>query len=465
MTNHPIPTGFITVEKFWLALILTLMMGGILILERMLDTPSSAIAVMAALVGYGMIIGVANIQQRRLLKRGFKSVDPPPDLAAWDWDCPMVSIVVPAHNEATVIGSTVKNILALDYPDFELWVVDDRSQDQTLSELKRLKAELNDPRFHVLERQPNALPGKSAVLNEAFEQLTGEFVLVIDADGRLEPDFLKKVVPAMLDESVGAVQVRKMIANERVNLLTRCQAIEYAMDAQIQDGRDAIKGAVELRGNGQLVRREALESVDGWTEDSITDDLDLSTKLHLAGWDIRFLPDAVVREEGVVRFVSLLRQRRRWAEGSLKRYLAYGLNIIASSRVSRRAQIDMLFYFLQFVFPLWLTFDWVVQGLEWIIFGQPKHLLSSSMALPLFGLALAGTCYVAQMRFESPNPFKAVAEALMTGVFLVVVWIPVVLWITFKVMFRPDQGAYNWGKTPRAQTYATPNDMGPPSST
>ncbi|MCA9807816.1 MAG: glycosyltransferase family 2 protein [Cyanobacteria bacterium HKST-UBA06] len=448
--NHNVPQALITVERFWLGLILFLMIAGILTIERLLDAPSSAFLIMVAMVAYGLVIGLANAQQRRRLAK----LPPIEETAAETYEWPYVSVVIPAHDEGVVIADTVVNMLALDYPTFELWVIDDRSRDNTRQVLDALQAKLDDRRLHVVSRPENAIPGKSAVLNDALELVKGDLILVMDADGRVDADFLKQLVPVMRDEQVAAVQARKVIANHRANPLTRCQAIEYMMDAQVQDGRDTIRGAVELRGNGQLVKREALESVDGWTDESITDDLDLSTKLHLAGWDIRFMPNVTTHEQGVIKFYNLLRQRRRWAEGSLKRYLAYGLNIVASSRISKRAQLDMILYFLQFIFPLWLFFDLLMQGGEWAVLGAAQHWRSSLMVLPVFGLFLWGTNFVSMLRFDKDTHWpKAVGESLLTTLFLIVVWIPVVLWITFKVMFRPDQGATNWGKTPRTEVY------------
>ncbi|MCK7521006.1 MAG: glycosyltransferase family 2 protein [Ignavibacteriales bacterium] len=159
-------------------------------------------------------------------------------------------------------------------------------------------------------REKDAFPGKSAVLNEALEKTKGDVICVFDADARVKPDFLKKILPYLSDKDTGAVQARKVIINKNSNFLTRCQNNEYALDTHFQKGRDSIRGAVELRGNGQLIKKEAIIDVNGWNNYTITDDLDLSTRLHLNGWDIRFCIDTQVYEEGILKFTPLLRQRR-----------------------------------------------------------------------------------------------------------------------------------------------------------
>ena len=134
---------------------------------------------------------------------------------------PFVSILIPAHNEEGVIASTVENILNMDYQNFEIIVIDDRSSDNTASVIKDL--ENKHDKVKALIREKDAFPGKSAVLNDAYKIAKGEAILVFDADATVEPDFLSKLIPNLEPKDVGAVQVRKVIRNKNQNLLTRCQ--------------------------------------------------------------------------------------------------------------------------------------------------------------------------------------------------------------------------------------------------
>ena len=84
-----------------------------------------------------------------------------------------------------------------------------------------------------------------------------------------------KIIPYLNDPLVGAVQAQKVISNPERNFLVECQFNEYAMDTYFQMGRDSIRGSVELRGNGEHIKRESLNHVGGWNEETITEDLDI----------------------------------------------------------------------------------------------------------------------------------------------------------------------------------------------
>lgn len=111
------------------------------------------------------------------------------------------------------------------------------------------------------------------------------------------------------------MQLRKAVVNAGHNLVTRCQAMEMALDAVIQEGRLQAGGVVELRGNGQLLRREVVLACDGFNEATVTDDLDLSFRLLLEGQPVGLLWNPPVQEEAVTTLAALWRQRQRWAEG------------------------------------------------------------------------------------------------------------------------------------------------------
>ena len=116
-------------------------------------------------------------------------------------------------------------------------------------------------------------------LNTLLPQLEGRWLLVLDADAQFQPDGLKRLVSFAEQGAWSAVQLRKAVVNAQDNWLTRAQAMEMALDAVIQQGRLRSGGVVELRGNGQLLRREAVLACEGFNEATVTDDLDLSFRL------------------------------------------------------------------------------------------------------------------------------------------------------------------------------------------
>ena len=357
---------------------------------------------------------------------------------------PFVTIMVPCHNEACVIENTIKNILNINYEKFEIIVIDDRSSDNTPQVVKELERKYD--KVTALIRPMDAFPGKSAVLNDAMELAKGEAILVFDADATVDTDFLSKLIPELEPKDVGAVQARKVIRNKNYNLLTRCQNNEYTMDTYFQVGRDSVKGAVELRGNGELIKRQALEDIGGWNNYTITDDLDMSTRLHIKGWDIRFCPEAIVYEEGIIYLAPLFRQRRRWLEGTIRRYLEYFDQVLFSKKMSLRASLDMVVYVSEFIMPGWFIMEIIIRVFIVLAKDAPTQTLYSSIVIGcVIGLGFILAARYALRRYDNMPRLDALFEAVQTSIYLFIIWFPLVLFIAFKILFcKKDM---NWGKT------------------
>lgn len=360
---------------------------------------------------------------------------------------PLVSVMIPAHNEEKVIEYTVNNVLALDYPAFEIILIDDRSSDNTLQVIKSLAEKYDCVKY--LHRENDAFPGKSAVLNDALPLAKGDAILVFDADATVEPDFLKKLIPNLAPKDVGAVQARKIIREADTNILTRCQNNEYTLDTYLQIGRDAVKGAVELRGNGELIKREALEDIGGWNNYTITDDLDMSTRLHIKGWDVRYCLDAVVYEEGVKYLIPLFRQRRRWLEGTIRRYLEYFFEAVSSKKMALRAKLDMIVYIAQFIMPLWFLFELLIRGFKLLTHKPGLEIDNEIMSSVFISFAVAFGFFFAirysLRRYDMMKRWEAFKQAGYTAIYMLVIWFPMVLYICGKILFRPKD--MRWGKT------------------
>lgn len=393
------------------------------------------ITILSFISVYTVLINVAYKHQRRKLKK-----NPAVEDTSYE---PTVSIIVPCHCEGAVIGETIENILSLDYDKFELLVVDDRSTDNTADVLREYEQKYAGKMKAVI-RDMDAFPGKSAVLNEVLEISTGEVICVFDADARIKPDFLKTILPKLAPKDVGAVQARKIVSNKDYNLLTRCQDNEMALDSHFQCGRDSIKGAVELRGNGQLVKREALVDIGGWNNHTITDDLDLSTKLHLKRWDVRFCLKAEVYEEGVLTFISLLKQRRRWIEGSIRRYFDYFADMLTSDTMALRPRLDMLAYVAEFLLPVWLVAECSLQGVRWMNGAHNNFMSSLALVLGLGVFFIAGLLY-ALYRYKDLSYWQVFKQSIETAFYIVTFWTPVVIFIVFKIIFV--ERSMDWGKT------------------
>ncbi|MGF1481574.1 MAG: glycosyltransferase [Cyanophyceae cyanobacterium] len=355
---------------------------------------------------------------------------------------PAVTLVVAAKNEAAVIGNLVKNLCHLDYPAdrYEVWIVDDRSTDETPKILDRLVQEY--PQLQVLHRSAGASGGKSGALNQVLPLTKGEIVGVFDADAQVPADILRRVVPLFSEPEIGAVQARKAITNAPENFWTLGQMAEMALDSTIQQHRIAIGGIGELRGNGQFVRRTALERCGGWNEQTITDDLDLTIRLHLDRWKIGFLEFPAVAEEGVTNAIALWHQRSRWAEGGYQRYLDYW-RLIASNRMGFSKTLDLLsFMLLQYLLP-----TAAVPDLLMVVTRQRLSLLS-----PLSGLLLSLCCWAmftglrrTQRERLSFATLVVIALQTLRGMVYMLHWLFVIASTTARLSVRPKR--LKWVKT------------------
>lgn len=358
---------------------------------------------------------------------------------------PFVSIMIPAHNEESVISNTIETVLNLDYPNFEIIAIDDRSTDNTASVLKNLEKKYPNKVIAFI-RDKNAFPGKSAVLNDALQFAKGEAILVFDADATMEPNFLTNLVYELEPKDVGAVQARKVIRNKDINILTRCQNNEMTMDTYFQVSRDSVKGAVELRGNGELIKRTALEDIGGWNNYTITDDLDMSTRLHIKGWDVRFCHETIVYEEGIMYLFPLYRQRRRWLEGTIRRYLEYFWDILTSKKMSMRVRVDMIAYISEFIMPGWFIIEIGILLMKIIVKDAPPHILLSSIIMgAIIGLGFMIACRYSLRRYDNLSRKDAFSQAIETSIYLLLIWFPLVLFIGTKILFMKKD--MNWGKT------------------
>jgi 1,2-diacylglycerol 3-beta-glucosyltransferase len=350
-----------------------------------------------------------------------------------------VDVVVAARDEEAVIGRLVERLTALRWPQalLRIWIIDDGSEDRTAARLVELQQ--RHPQLQVLRRSRQAGGGKSAALNEVLQRLQGRWMLVLDADADMGPDLLERLIPFAEAGGWAAVQLRKAEVNSDKNWLTRGQAMEMAFDAVVQEGRLALGGVVELRGNGQLLRRDAVHTAGGFNEATITDDLDLSFRFLLAGLPIGVLWNPPICEEAVLNLPALWRQRQRWAEGGLQRYLDYGPQLL-SNRLNGTQKLDLIAYFLlQYVLPVVAIADGAAAVLT---MSRPAFWPFSLVAVALTLVGMAAGCRRAS---EGPAIPPATPGNLVQGIVHMMHWFVVIPWVTLKMALFPKKLV--WAKT------------------
>ncbi len=388
--------------------------------------------------GQWLIWGLAGILWIQAFRVLFASPLPlPPSLSQSTTDYPFVSLLVAAKNEQSVIANLVNTLCHQDYPGdrYEVWVVDDDSTDNTPVVLAQLQQEYSNLR--VLRRPENGKGGKSGALNQVLPLTKGEFIAVFDADATVSPDMLRQILPIFDDEKVGAIQMRKAISNSNINFWTKGQTTEMALDSYFQQQRIAITGIGELRGNGQFMRRSALVSCGGWNEQTITDDLDLTIRLHLENWDIKISIFPCVNEEGVTKAIALWHQRSRWAEGGYQRYLDYW-RLILSNKMGTKKTIDLIgFFLIQYILPMAAIPDILMA----IALGKPLILAP----IASLGFILATVGMLTSLHRINKSSFLVRLMSTIMGNIYMLHWFIVMGFHTTKMAFFPKK--LKWVKT------------------
>lgn len=233
---------------------------------------------------------------------------------------PRIAILVPCHNEELVIRDAVKQLAQNHYPDFEIIAVNDGSTDRTGEILEELVKEYDKLRVVTLTRNY----GKAMALKAAAVASSAEFLMCIDADALLDKDALFWMMRHFLDgPRVGAVTGNPRVVN-RTSLLARIQIGEFsAIVGMIKRTQRKVGRVFTVSGVNACFRRAALHSVGYWSPETVTEDIDISWKLQLRHWDIRYEPHALTWILVPESLHALWRQRLRWAQGGVEAALNY----------------------------------------------------------------------------------------------------------------------------------------------
>jgi cellulose synthase/poly-beta-1,6-N-acetylglucosamine synthase-like glycosyltransferase/peptidoglycan/xylan/chitin deacetylase (PgdA/CDA1 family)/spore germination protein YaaH len=225
----------------------------------------------------------------------------------------LISVLIPAFNEARVIERSVHRVLASRGARIEVIVIDDGSKDGTGDIVA--KAFAGEPRVQLL-RLPNS--GKAHALNRGLERAHGDIVVALDADTQFETETIARLARWFARPEIGAVAGNAKVGN-RINLVTRWQAIEY-VTAQNLERRalSRLDAIMVVPGAVGAWRRAALDAVGGFPVDTLAEDQDLTIAIQRAGWKIANDVDAIAWTEAPQTLRGLAKQRFRWAFGTLQ---------------------------------------------------------------------------------------------------------------------------------------------------
>lgn len=264
-------------------------------------------------------------------------------------DYPPISILIPAHNEEIVMGETLEAMLALDYPQerLEIIVINDGSTDGTqdiVEEYARRNSRI------VLFNVPigEGGKGKSRALNLGVKAARSDFIAIYDADNTPAPNALKYLAAQLLlHPEIGAVLGKFRTVNKHRNLLTRFINIEtLSFQSILQAGRWLLLKIATLPGTNFIIRKAVIEQLGGWDEEALTEDLELSIRMYLRQWRIKYIPYALTYEQEPERWGVWLQQRTRWVRGN--NYVARKFFRLRKHIQSRRMRLEIFYLFAMY---------------------------------------------------------------------------------------------------------------------
>lgn len=342
--------------------------------------------------------------------------DQPPELTS----TPLVSIIVPCFNEAKVIGETVEALEQVDYPAFEIIAVNDGSEDETGALLDAMTGHC--PHLRVLHLSSNQ--GKAVALRSATLITEAEYLVCIDGDARLDQNALRWIMHHFLTgPRVGAVTGNPRIRT-RSTLLGRIQVGEFSAILGLIKRAQRIYGRVfTVSGVVSAFRRSALHRVGYWGSDIMTEDIDISWRLQLGHWDIRFEPRALCWILMPETLRGLWRQRLRWAIGGDQALLRYLPRVLKWK--SRRMWGVCLEYFVSI---LW-GYTMLAVVLLWLIgmiLPLPPGVIVLSLVPAWPGMVLAMTCL---LQFAVSLFLDRAYDQKLFRNYFAMVWYPLAYWI------------------------------------
>jgi cellulose synthase/poly-beta-1,6-N-acetylglucosamine synthase-like glycosyltransferase len=284
----------------------------------LLELDLSALFVLAVIliwfmIGYQFLLTVFGYINFLRSVREKKALD------AMDLGLPPCTILIPAHNEEKVIRRTVEAMTRLEYPHdrLRIVVINDGSSDRTQEIIQEMA--VRDPRV-VLYDVPlgEGGKGKSRALNLGIRQVESEVVAIYDADNTPEPDALRYLVAQLvLHPELGAVLGKFRTVNKNATLLTRFINIEtLGFQSMLQAGRWQFHNIATLPGTNFVMRTALIRQLDGWDEDALTEDSELSIRIYEEGYIIKYIPYAVTWEQEPQEWGVWIRQRMRWVRGN-----------------------------------------------------------------------------------------------------------------------------------------------------
>lgn len=384
---------------------------------------------------YGYINFVKSMKEKREMdKRTF--------------DFPSCTILIPAHNEEVVIGNTIESMLKLQYPadKLKIMVINDGSKDRTRDIIESYAA--TDPRVVLFDvPQGQGGKGKSRALNLGIKQADSEVIAIYDADNTPDPMALHYLVASLVsNKELGAVIGKFRTVNKNRNLLTRFINIEtLSFQSMLQAGRWQLHNIATLPGTNFVMWKWLIDELNGWDEEALTEDSELSIRIYELGYKIKFTPYAITYEQEPEEWKVWIKQRVRWVRGN-NYVLAKFMKEIPNFK-NKRLRFDLLYtlalYYVFFVAILVsdILFFLSLSGLISIPLPGPYSVVwGVAIVLFMFEILLA-------VSFDREDNWKNLGLILVMYFTYCQLWIFVMLKAFYLENIR--KASHEWDKTVR----------------
>lgn len=306
---------------------------------------------------------------------------------------PTVSVLIPARNEERVIGRLLQRMTELTYPKdkMQVIVIDDASWDETGRIAEQYSKAYNYIKVvHRSEHEGGR--GKASALNAGLKHADGEIILCFDADYYPQRSIVEKLVKEFTNPKVGAVQGRVIVLNEPQNVVTRLVALERIGGYRVnQEARDRLGLITQFGGTVGGFRRQILEELGGWDEQMLAEDTDLTFRVYLAGYRVKYVLDAECYEEAVESWRAYWKQRYRWAKGHMQCAFKHSLSLLKSDKLTLAQKVDGLLLLNVYFMPILVLLSWII--------GIPLFILKFSQWLSPFWTVISISLYSAVGNF------------------------------------------------------------------
>jgi cellulose synthase/poly-beta-1,6-N-acetylglucosamine synthase-like glycosyltransferase len=364
------------------------------------------------------------------------------------FDYPSCSILIPAHNEEKVIGSTIESMLNLEYPKdkLQIIVINDGSKDRTKEIIEHYAAK--DARVQLFDiPKGEGGKGKSRTLNLGVKHAHGDVIAIYDADNTPDKSSLRYLVAQLLDhKELGAVIGKFRTVNKKATLLTRFINIEtLSFQSILQAGRWQMHNISTLPGTNLVMWNHLIKKLDGWDENALTEDSELSIRIYEAGYKIKYIPYAITYEQEPQQWSVWIRQRMRWVRGN--NYVAKKFWKELLHFKSKRLAFDLLYtlslYYIFFVAVVFSDILFILSALQLVSMSLPgpyTFVWVTSLILFIFEIFLS-------ISYDKEDNFKNLALIILMYFSYCQLWIYVVIKSAYHDFIMKEK--HVWDKTIR----------------